>query len=162
MVSKASDQQAPPDESADITQFGLETLGGVSVHVIAQTDLGPPYLCVVIHCECRMQCKKYSTEECGCDKEHLSCISYSNCSDETSCCNPYTNTEEAQAGDEEGIEMENAEENYMVDKRMTMQRGGQEDVKGGFVDPDYLDDEWDQINYYYEYHYMLSALINMT
>ena len=42
-------------------------------------------------------------------KEYISCISYSTCSEEYDCCNPNTNTEEAWAEDEEGIEMENAE-----------------------------------------------------
>ena len=39
-----------------------------------------------------------------------SCISYSDCLDEDGCCNPYINTEKAYAEDEEGVEMENAEE----------------------------------------------------
>ena len=40
----------------------------------------------------------------------ISCISYSNCSDENACCNQYTNTEEVEVDDEVGIEWENAEE----------------------------------------------------
>ena len=43
-------------------------------------DLCP--LCGVIHCACRVQGKKCSTDACGCDWEYRSCISYSNCSDE--------------------------------------------------------------------------------
>ena len=48
-----------------------------------------------------MQCKTYSTEVYCWDKEYCLCISYSNCAEEDECCNPYTNTEEAKAEDEE-------------------------------------------------------------
>ena len=63
--------------------------------VTAYADLDPLHLCGVIHCECRVQGKKCSTEVCGCDKEYRSCMSYNNCSDEDGCSYPYTNTEEA-------------------------------------------------------------------
>ena len=39
------------------------------------------------------------------------CISYNSCFDEAGRCNPGTNTKEAQAEDEEGIDVENAKEN---------------------------------------------------
>ena len=57
-------------------------------------------------------------EVCGCDKEYLSCISYTNCSDKDGCCNPYTKAVEASTEDEEDIERENAEENDLEDERM--------------------------------------------
>ena len=65
-----------------------------------------PTCCDVIRCQCRAQGKKCSTEACGCHKQHLSCTSYCNCSGGEDCCNPYTNRQVAQAGDEEGAEME--------------------------------------------------------
>ena len=39
--------------------------------------------------------------------------------------------------------MENAEENYSDDEDVDEKCGVHEDVYGGFVDPDYLDDEWE-------------------
>ena len=54
-------------------------------------------------------------EEYDCNKEYLLYILYSNCSDEDGSCSPYTNTEEAQTEDEEGIERETAEENDLED-----------------------------------------------
>ena len=42
------------------------------------------------------------------------------CSDEDDCCNAYTNTEEDYAEVEEGVEMDNAEENDLEDERMKM------------------------------------------
>ena len=66
----------------------------------------PPELIDVIRCQCRAQGKKCSTEACGCHKQHLSCTSYCNCSGGEDCCNPYTNRQVGQAGDEEGAEME--------------------------------------------------------
>jgi len=103
-------------ESADITQFSWEIRDGVPTHITAQGDLGSPYLCDVIPCECRTQGKKCCTEACGCHKEHLSCTSYCNSSGEDGCCNPYTKTE-AQAGDED-FEMEDAEEEDLEDERI--------------------------------------------
>jgi len=38
--------------------------------------------CGAIHCECRVQDKKRSTEVCDCDKEYMSCVSYCNCCDD--------------------------------------------------------------------------------
>ena len=63
MIWKAADQQAPPKESTDITHFGWEIRDSVPTPIIAQGGLGPdPYLCDVIHCACRTQGKKCSTE----------------------------------------------------------------------------------------------------
>ena len=67
-----------------------------------------------------MQYKKCSAEVCGCHKEYLSCISYSNRSDEDGCCNLYTNTEEAQAEDGEDIEREYAKRMLWGDERMKL------------------------------------------
>ena len=67
-----------------------------------------------------MQGKKSNTDICGCDKEYISCISYSNCSQEDGCCNPHTNTEKAWAEYEDGIQMENAEDNYSEDEMVKM------------------------------------------
>jgi hypothetical protein len=143
MLWKAADHQAPPDESADITHFGWEIRDGIPVPLIAQGDPAPPELIDVIQCQCRAQGKKCSTEaKCGCHKEHLSCTSYCNCSGEEGCCNPYTKRRDAQAGDEEGVEMEDIEEEDF-EEGVDQEGEGHEDVEGGLVDPDYLDDEWE-------------------
>lgn len=109
MLWKAADQQAPPDESANITHFGWEIQDTIPVPVIAQGDPAPPELIDVIQCKCKAQGKKCGTEACGCHKEHLSCTSYCNCSGKEDCCNPYSTRKNAQAGVEEDVEMEDAE-----------------------------------------------------
>ena len=76
------------------------------------------------------------------------CISYSNCSDEDGYCNPYTNTEKAYSEEEECVEMKNAEETDLEDD-VDEKRGVHEDVEVGFVDPYYMDNEWELINDYY-------------
>ena len=106
MLWKAANCQAPPDESTDITHFGWEIRDDIPIPVVAGGDPAPPELIDVIRCQCRAQGKKCSTEACGCHKQHLSCTSYCNCSGGEDCCNPYTNRQVAQAGDEEGAEME--------------------------------------------------------
>lgn len=110
MLWKVADQQAPPEESADITHFGWKIQDGVLAPVIAERDPVPLELTNVIHCQCKAQGKKCSTVACGCHKEHLSCTSYCNCSGEDSCCNPYTKREEVHSVNEEDVEMEDEEE----------------------------------------------------
>ena len=90
MLWKAADQQTAPDEAADSTQFGWEIRDGDLLLLIRIHDLGSPSLCDVIHCECRAEGKKCSTEVWVCHKERLSCTSYCNSSGEYGCCNPYT------------------------------------------------------------------------
>ena len=73
---------------------------GIPVPVIAQRDAAPTQLIDVIKCQCKALGKKCSTDACSCHKEHMSCTSYCNCSGKDGWCNQYTNTEDAQAGDE--------------------------------------------------------------
>jgi len=54
---------------------------------------------------------------CGCDKDFPSCALYCNCSDEDSCYNPCTNTEDGCTEDEEGVKMVNADEEIVEDER---------------------------------------------
>ena len=89
MLWKAADQQAPPDEAADITRFGWDILDGIPVPVLAHGDLAPPQPTDVISCQCRVPGKKCSTDACGCHKEHILCTAYCNCSGEEGCCNQY-------------------------------------------------------------------------
>lgn len=98
MLWKAADQQAPPDESVHITQFGWEIQENIPIPVIAQGVPAPPELIDVIRCQCKVQGKKCSTESCSCHKEHLSCTSYSG---EEGCCNPFTKRREIQGGNRE-------------------------------------------------------------
>ena len=70
--------------------------------------------------QCRVLGKKSSIDIYGCDKEYIPCISYSKCSQEDGSCKPHTNTEKAWAEDEEGIQMENAEDNDSEDEMMKM------------------------------------------
>ena len=122
---KAADQQAPPDEAADITRFGWDILHGVPVPVLAHGDLAPPQLSDVISCQCRVQGKKCSTDACGCHKEHISCTAYCNCSGEEGCCNQYTKREEFQESVGKDIVEEEGE--------------GHEDDP---AHPDDMNDEW--------------------
>ena len=63
MPWEAVDQRSPPrDESEYITKFSWEIRDGVLTPIITQDDLGPPFLCAVIYCECRAEGKTYSTE----------------------------------------------------------------------------------------------------
>ena len=134
MLWKAANQQAASYESADITQFGWEIRHGVPTPIVAQGDLGQPYPCGMIHCECRAQ----GTEVCGCHKEHLSGTSYCNCSGEDGCSNPYTKTE-AQTGDDEGLEIEGVEkEDECIKYDDIYEEGGRHG--NNF---DYLDDDWE-------------------
>ena len=126
-----------------------EIQDGVHAPVIAPRNQGPSYLCAVIHCDVIVGCMKYSTEVTGCHKEHLSCMLYYNCSGEDGCCNSYTKTEEAQAGDEGVVAMgrdaeyEGLEDESVEDKDVDEGGGGHEDAKDGFVQHDYLDDYWE-------------------
>lgn len=90
MLWKAADQQAPPEVSATITDFGWEVQNGIPVPVMATGVPAPPELVNVIRCQCRAEGKKCSTVSCSCHKEHLTCTSYCNCHGEDQCCNPYT------------------------------------------------------------------------
>ena len=42
MLWKVADEQAPPEESADITQFGWEMKEGIPIPVTDQGDPAPP------------------------------------------------------------------------------------------------------------------------
>jgi len=64
----SADQLAPPNESADITQFDWEIRDGVPAPIIAQAELDPSYLCDMIHYEYRVEGKNCSTAVCGCHK----------------------------------------------------------------------------------------------
>ena len=79
--------------------------------------MATPELIDVIRCQRRAQGKKCSTEACGCHKQHLSCTPYCNCSGGEDCCNPYTNRQVAQAGDEEmeDIQAEDFEDGFDQD-----------------------------------------------
>ncbi len=145
MLWKSANLQAPPDKSANITHFGWEIKNGIPVPVTDQGDPAPPQLIDVIRCQCKAQGKKCHTEACGCHKEHLSCMSYCNCSGEEGCCNPYTNRradeedvqmenieEEDDEGDEQdGVEMDDIEDGFNQDGE------GHEVIDGSFEDPDY-------------------------
>ena len=50
MLWKAADQQGPPEESADITNFGQKIRDDIPVPVIAEGDPAPPGLVEVIQC----------------------------------------------------------------------------------------------------------------
>ena len=148
MLWKAADQQAPPDESADITRFGWNIQNGIPIPGISQGDPAPPKLIDVLRCQCRAQDMKCSTEACGCHKEHLSCTSYCNCSGEQGCCNPHTARDDL-AGDEEDVEMEDVEEEDFEDQEddagaemegVDQDSEGHEDIEGSVVDTDY---EWE-------------------
>ena len=58
--------------------------------------------------------------------------------------------------------MENADEKDLEDEDVDEKRGVHEDIENGFVDPNYLDCEWEYINDYYVDYDALSALIKMT
>ena len=58
--------------------------------------------------------------------------------------------------------MENADENNLEDDDVDEKRGVHDDIEDGFVDPNYLDCEWEKINDYNADYYALSALIKMT
>ena len=90
MLWKAADQQGPPAQSTNITQFGWEIKDGIRVPAVAQGDPAPPELINVIRCQCKVQGKKCSTMACGCHKEHIACTSYCNCGGNESCNNPFT------------------------------------------------------------------------
>jgi hypothetical protein len=148
MLWKVADQQGPPNESADITNFGWEFQDSIAVPVIAQGDPAPPELIDVILCQCRAQEKKCRTEACGCHKEHLSCTSYCKCYGKEGCCNPYTKRRDAQTRDEEGVEMDDVEEEDLEDVNQdglvmedVEEEEGHEAVESDLADPDYLD-EW--------------------
>ena len=53
MLWKAADHQAPPSESADITNFGWDMQEGIPVPKMNQNDPVPPNLMDVIRCQCR-------------------------------------------------------------------------------------------------------------
>ena len=86
MLWKAADEQAPPQESADITQFGWDIKEGIPIPVTDQGDPAPPQLIDVICCQCKVQGKQCCTGAYG----NLSCTSYCHCSGEEGCDNPYT------------------------------------------------------------------------
>ena len=48
MLWKAADQQGPPAQSTNITQFGWEIKDGIPVPAVAQGDPAPPELIDVI------------------------------------------------------------------------------------------------------------------
>ena len=87
MLWKGADQHAPPDESADIIQFGWWDPGWRSHSYYCSVRPRPPYPYDVIPSECSAQGKKCSIEVCCCHKEYLSCTSYCNYSGEDVCCN---------------------------------------------------------------------------
>ena len=90
MLWKAADQLGPSQESECITNFGWKIQDGIPIPVIAQGDSAPPELIDVICCQCKAKGTMCSTEACSCNKQHLGCTSYCNCSGEVGCCNPYT------------------------------------------------------------------------
>ena len=54
----AADQEAPPDESADITHFGWIIQNDIPIPAVAQDAPAPPELVDVIRCQCRAQGKQ--------------------------------------------------------------------------------------------------------
>ena len=121
MLWKMADQQASPEESANITRFGWKIQEGIPVPVTAERDPASPQLIDVIQCKCRAHDKKCTTEGCGRHKEHLSCTSYCNCSGDEDCCNSYTKRREVQAG---VVEEEDFEEGlrWRLMRQMTLRR----------------------------------------
>ena len=93
----AADQEAPPDESADITHFGWIIQNDIPIPAVAQDA---PELVDVIKCQCKAQGKQCSSEACGCHKQHLACTSCCNCSGGEHCCNPYSVTPETNSEEE--------------------------------------------------------------
>jgi hypothetical protein len=93
MLWKAAKQRSPPDESANIANFGWEFNDDIPMPVIVRGDTAPPELTDMIKCQCKAHGRMCSTETCGCHKERISCTSCCNCSSEAGCCNPFTVTE---------------------------------------------------------------------
>ena len=80
---------------------GWEFRDGIPVPVIAQWDPAPTQLTDVIRCQCKALGKSAAlTPACDCYKQHMSCTSYCKCSGKDGWCNQYTDTEDAQTGDE--------------------------------------------------------------
>ena len=50
---KAADQQSPPDESMDNTDFSWKIQDDVPVPAVAERDSAPPQLSDVINCQCK-------------------------------------------------------------------------------------------------------------
>ena len=90
MLWKAANQQVPPVETSDITNFGWKFEDGLPVPVIDEGIPAPPELTEVIRCACKAQDKKCGKETCSCHKDKLSCTSYCNCADGGDCFNPHT------------------------------------------------------------------------
>ena len=90
MLWKAADQQAPPDQSSDITHFGWIIQNDIPIPAIAPGAPAPPELIDLIKCSCKAQGKRCSSEACSCHKKHVPCTSYCNCSGGEDCCNPHS------------------------------------------------------------------------
>ena len=106
MLWKAADQEAPPDESADITHFGWVIQNDIPIPAVAQGAPAPPELVDVIRCQCKAQGKQCSTVACSCHKQHLACTSCCNCSGGEYCCNPHSVRPETNS-EEEGNDADN-------------------------------------------------------
>ena len=138
MLWKAADQQGPPEQSTDITQFGWEFKDDIPIPVIAHGDPAPSDLIDVIKCQCRAQGKMCSSEACGCHKERMSCTLYCYCSGKEGCFNPFTVTEESRAIQEHSSPDVNESEDVDLDEDAE----SDVDVQSDVTHSDYID-EWE-------------------
>ena len=135
MLWKAAGHKSPPDESADITDFGWEMRDGIPVPSIAPGNPAPPELIDVIQCQCKAQNNRCSTKVCSCHKEHLSCTSCCACCGERGCSNPYTRTEDKDAGGDGSVEAPSDSDDD--------DRQGADFEDGPNQENDYTDSEWE-------------------
>ena len=139
MLWKAANNQAPPAESTDVTQFGWEIVNDIPTPVIVKGNPAPPELIDVICCQCKARGKKFSTVTCGCHKEHLSCTSYFNCSGGRECFNPHTKTVTSN-DDSNGDEIDDAD---LQDFDVEDECEDYDDVADDGSVNELLNDEWE-------------------
>ena len=112
----------------------------------------------IIKYQCKSQGHKCLPENCGCNKERISCTPYCNCSASDVCCNPFTRREGAADvemqdieksvkeafGEEEGVEDGDAEDDDADDADVDDESVEEDnlnpaDVENGVAESDFLD-----------------------
>ena len=110
LLWKAADQQHPPTEAQDITNFGWNIEDNTIAPTVSSAPVAPQVLLDVVSCNCTAKIKACSTGRCSCNNAGLSCTDYCKCKGGVTCCNHFSSrkidVEEEEEEEENGLDNE--------------------------------------------------------
>ena len=112
LLWKAADQDNPPGETREITNFGWSVEGSTITPTISTAPDAPQELLDVVSCSCTTEGKACSGARCSCNRAGLSCTDYCKCEGGVTCCSPFTSKQMDTEDDERELGEDDEEEGF--------------------------------------------------